>query len=298
MTNKKKNKNIFAISRPLFKSQFKRIWIFTLLISAIMVAYVAIGVVDNHFYDYFVVEPNSSGGHTGTFNFIRVTIFHSGGPALYTTYGFVMVLFLLVKDVEKGYLASWLTTPMSRNKIFFTKWSVFMTGFMLINAALIISQLALYGGIIQDFSKGIGRLLLSDLALIVFGFFWLNIMWFVGSIMPNNWSAVLVMSLLSAWFAIAAILGQGEFLFGPGPTAKIFEKFRYLTILSLLNDACKFTTEGSWVWSDGGIIETPRVVIPPIKAMDFAWQLPLMFVLGSGFATGSMFVLRHRSFNI
>ncbi|ATZ16143.1 hypothetical protein JN01_0457 [Entomoplasma freundtii] len=282
------------INGALFKAEFKRSWVVVLIFSILAIGLAAFGLLTHWFYD----QNDSNGFTTGTFVFLKVIIFHFGMPLLYTIYGFVIISSTLLKDIDKGYLASWLTTPLSRYKIFFTKIFVFLLGFVIISACLVISQMIFYGINTYDFSKGVGRLLLSDLALIVFGFFWLGIMWIIAASLPNNWSVWTVLIGLTLWFIVAYILGQGETLFGEGKLGKTLSYFRYFTILSLQKDSLSFVSE--WVngGDDGMWISMWRIVIPPIKAMDYAWQLPLMFVVGSACWSGSLLVLRNRSFNI
>lgn len=98
-----------------------------------------------------------------------------GIPAfiLIFTFGIILIRILLVKEIDRGYMASWLTTPMSRNTILNSKLFVILSSILILNITILLLQLIFFSAIQKDFNKEV----LGNVVLTSFSFLFLSLLW-------------------------------------------------------------------------------------------------------------------------
>ncbi len=97
-----------------------------------------------------------------------------GIPAfiLIFTFGIILIRILLVKEIDHGYMASWLTTPMSRNTILNSKLFVILSSILILNITILLLQLIFFSAIQKDFNKEV----LGNVVLTSFSFLFLSLL--------------------------------------------------------------------------------------------------------------------------
>lgn len=194
----------------------------------------------------------------------------------------VLSHFLVSKEVDKGYFASWLTTPMSRKTILNSKLLILLTSIFSIYFLILIVQLISFPLRFQDFEvKDIGNIILANFVFIVLALLWASINW----ICITGFNKTSIALALSISISVLFIVFQALTLFASIPSLEYLKYFKYFTITSLFNSPFELSSiKSPLVTGDGTFISHAEIL--PIKALDFVWQIPLM--LG---ATAGLFYL-------
>ncbi|ATZ16040.1 ABC-2 family transporter [Entomoplasma freundtii] len=270
------------INRGLLKYSLKRIWIL-ILVCGLALAFALVAGISGS--NSFADNRNNSSGITitGTAVDFREYFLHTFAPLIFIVYGLTVTIILVMEEVNDGALESWLTTPLSRGQIFLTRTLSAIMGYLLIVVFNFLVQLILFGALLRDFKETFSVLVLTDLSLYMSGFLTLAITWILGTLFKNVLVGSLVISALMALFWIATLLSTFALTSNPDSSFKIL---RYFTIFSLVND-------GFWYQeATNGLAK-----LMPIKALDFAWQIPTMLVSGNVLLYGGYKIFNYQSFS-
>ena len=277
------------------KSQFKNVRLvliiffiifFILLVPALTQKYLAESMTR-------IMTPDggiSGYGGVGAMPYLNNTFFGIPGFILIFSFSLILNHILVSKEIDKGYLASWLTTPMSRKTIFNSKLFVLLASILMLYLSMFIIQLIIFPLIFQDFSfQAFAYLLLYNCGLILLAILWAAINWFfIASINKT------VISLsVAAGVSVVFVLFQTMSSFAMIPGLEFFKYFKYMTITSLFNSPFKFGPVPSLHYPPTSVPEVAIAPLLQIKALDFAWQYPVMLLLPYGlFYLGNNFLIK------
>ncbi len=144
---------------------------------------------------------------------------------------------MVSKEIDKGYLASWLTMPMSRKTILNSKLFVLLSSILILYGSVFVFQLIIFPIIFQDFKlQEFGYLVLYNLGLILLALLWASINLTFISYFNKSVISLSVATCISTVF----ILFQTMTLFSSIPGLEYLKYFKYMTIASLFNSPFKF----------------------------------------------------------
>lgn len=285
------------INNRFLKIQLKRIWIPILVIGIICGGLIGITLTGEYIkpYSYRVgdIGKESGGSYNNALNltlYYRTILF-----SFLLVYSLICLIMLLLVEQERGYVGSWLSSPMSRWTIFATKYLAMIIGLLIIQTFTLLLQLILIGALMQDFKEFVGYIFLSHLDILVGVFFIASLMWLLGSIFNRQWIPLLIIAVLLVWFTIATTLGE----IGFKGNIKWMENMYYFSLFSLIHtpferyegphdDQLIGALEYTYQW--GKILS--------IKKTDYVWQIPIMTVIGIGSFIGSQFILKNKNYSI
>lgn len=217
-----------------------------------------------------------------------------GIPAfiLIFSFGIILIHILLVKEIDRGYMASWLTMPMSRNIILNSKLFVILSSILILNITILLLQLIFFAAIQQDFNKQVlGNVILTSFSFLFLSLLWTSINFVIMVYLNKSSVAITVAAGISTFFVICNILFNLSLVI---EQLKFFKFIKYLTITSFFNVSFEFdvnnlTKEISNDTPDGYIYAKWK----QINALKFAWQLPIMLIGASGlFALGNWIFIK------
>lgn len=276
------------------KSQFKNVRLVLIIFFIILFILLVPALTQNYLAENMTWIISPTGGWSGysgigAMPYLSSTFFGVPGFILIFSFSLILNHILVSKEIDKGYLASWLTTPMSRKTIFNSKLFVLIASILMLYFSMFIIQLIIFPLMFQDFSwQAFAYLLLYNCGLILLAILWAAINWFfIASINKS------VVSLaVAAGVSVVFVLFQTMSLFAMVPGLEFFKYFKYMTITSLLNSPFKF---GPVPNHSSPVVGTEVAIAPllQIKALDFAWQYPVMLLLPYGlFYLGNNFLIK------
>lgn len=273
------------------KAQFQHTWVIIFFFGLSFLLLVGLANVWPSFGDQ---ATGQEGGplysySMGAANYLNTTIFGMSSLAMFMSFGSVMGLVLINTDINSGHIGSWLTTPMSRIKVFNSKLFVLISSVLLFNLAIVILEMISFSIRMPDFNIAVGHLLLGNLTLLIYSLMITAGTWLVCCLFQKNRVALGIIIALFGWFMLCLIMSE---IANPNSSLKNLEYFKYFTIQSLFNSPLKYG-ELPDIPSGGGTVGAP---ILPLKALDFAWQLPVMFVAATGLYFGGQFIIKKKDF--
>ncbi|WP_342218649.1 ABC transporter permease subunit [Spiroplasma endosymbiont of Amphimallon solstitiale] len=228
-------------------------------------------------------------GGLGAMTYFNFVFF--GIPGLILIFSFSLILnhILVSKEIDKGYLASWLTMPMSRKTILNSKLFVLLSSILILYGSAFVFQLIIFPIRFQDFKlQEFGYLVLYNLGLILLALLWASINWTFISYFNKSVISLSVATGISTVF----ILFQIMTLFSSIPEVEYLKYFKYMTIASLLNSPFKFGDIPN-ITPAPGVTEVAKAPIFSIRALDFAWQYPIILIVPLGlFPLGNYFLIK------
>lgn len=275
------------------KSQFKNVTIPLIFFFLILCIILLPALTQNYLAPtttWIIDEHGTSGsGSIGAMPYLTYSFF--GIPGLILIFSFSLILnhILVSKEVDKGYLASWLTTPMSRKSILNSKLFVLLSSILILYVSAFMIQLIIFPIKFQDFKgQEFAYLFLYNFGLILLALLWSSINWFIiGSINKS------VISLsVAATISVMFVLFKAMSLFAAIPGIEYFKYFQYFTITSFFNSPFKFGQIPP-LNPIIGITEIKKAELLPINALDFAWQYPVMLIIPFAlFPLGNYFLVK------
>ncbi|ATZ16038.1 ABC-2 family transporter [Entomoplasma freundtii] len=285
------------INKKFLVSQLKNLMFVILIIGILMGLVSLLGLSSLSFSGYNRIEKSGSTVSThlvpGGADLLKYGFFYTSAPILIVVYSLVSVINLFLKENSKGYLESWLTTTMSRATIYWTKFLAYVLGYLIIMFFTFIIQMIFYGALLTDFKLGIGRLLLTELALFLFLFMIIILIWFGATAFNRTSTTVIVVLTLFFFFIVMWVISE----IGSLTNNQIMINFKYATIFSLFNDCLIFQEGGEIVNKNPGLIYEYGKLLP-IQKMAFVWQLPTMLVIAITFTIPGLYIYKNRSFYI
>ncbi|ALA98000.1 hypothetical protein SKUN_001114 [Spiroplasma kunkelii CR2-3x] len=170
---------------------------------------------------------------------------------------------------------------MSRKTILNSKIFTLILSIIILNIGSLILQLIFFSLVYQkDFNQQNQiNLVLTSFSFLLLWILWTSIVWVINCCFDNSVLCLTILSFISILFLILYVLAY--YLNNLN-----FHNLKFLTIISLFKSALNFTELPSAY--KGLIIAEP---VKP-KSLDFSWQLPTMFILGT-----SLFFLGNWIFN-
>lgn len=265
------------INFKFVKGQFKNIRIPLLIFFIILIIIMIPALIQNYLAPTSTTTREEAGSSAtegiGAMPYLNVSYFGIPGLILICAFSLILNYILVSKEVDKGYLASWLTLPVSRKKILNSKLFVLLSAILILYFSVFIVQLIIFPIKFKDFKlQQFEYLVLFNFGLILLAIMWAAINWFF--ICSLN-KTVVALSL-TAGIAVIFILCQSMTLFSSIPSMAYFKYFRYFTIASLLNSPFQYGEPPNL----NPPVGTTVVSVAPlfsIKASNFIWQYILMF---------------------
>ncbi|WP_252320924.1 hypothetical protein [Spiroplasma endosymbiont of Lariophagus distinguendus] len=210
-----------------------------------------------------ILEPGESEVYTILFfipSFILLFIF-----------GFILVNKLLLKEINKGYFSTWLTTPMSRQTTLNSKFFVILSSILILNISVLLTQLILFSSIYENFNSQMTlEISLYFLSLIFVSFLFSSITWIISCYFCNNQS--LSISLISGILVIFVLFYiLSDFISSISQNLENLKYFKYLTIVSFLKKL-SFSSSRSLLSNQ----------IQNFNSISLVWQIPVELILTSG----------------
>ncbi|AGM26287.1 hypothetical protein SSYRP_v1c06970 [Spiroplasma syrphidicola EA-1] len=285
------------------KSQFKSIKIPIILFSIFLFASLIPAFTYKYMAPYLSVSdiPNGNRQSQGAANMMDYTYFGLVGCALYFVFSIIMIYRLLNREVDKGYFAVWLATPMSRRTILNSKLFTILITIFSIQIALLIVQFTLLPILTKDFSAEIaGNLLLFNISYMLLILLWVSINWLIITYFDKATVGISVATAVTIVFIGFYMI----FIFAREANFDKLKYFRFGSIRSLLNSPLHYAPLSS-LYGEPGISPFPPGFVGVVtteylggaKASEFAWQMPLMLGTAIGFyALGDWFICKRNFF--
>lgn len=235
-----------------------------------------------------VGHGSSGSGGIGAMAYLNVSFFGIPGLILIVTFSLILNHILISKEIDKGYLASWLTMPMSRKTILNSKLFVLISSILILYFSAFIIQLIIFSIKFQDFKiQEFGYLVLYNFGLILLALLWSSINWaFIDGFNKS------VIASVAAGVSVVFIVCKTVVLFSVIPGSENLKYFKYFTIASLFNSPFVFGNVPS-VNPDPDVTIVGKGTLFPIKALDFAWQYPVMLLASFAlFPLGNYFLIK------
>ncbi|AGM25251.1 ABC transporter permease subunit [Spiroplasma chrysopicola] len=265
------------------------ILLFTFLIPAFFYSYLA---------PYSMIEKtggsSSTGSKGGAAQVLEYFYFGVPGSVLYIALSIILIHRLFSREVEKGYFGSWLTTPMSRRTILNSKLFTILSSIFVIQIAFIIIQFLFLGILTKDLmSDHIGSLLLFNFAFMILILFWISINWVIIIYFNKSTTGISIAVAILGFFSICS----GIALLSVLPGFEQLKYLKYFSIQSLLNSPFHFDKPPRDVELPPEFIGvvTGKILSGP-KAIDYAWQIPVMLVTTIGFYVLGEWIICRKDF--
>lgn len=280
------------INRRFLRIQLKRLWVPILIIGIIVGGFTGMAMGAHYLTPYN--ELTSAGGRYHNNAMTLNVYYRSILFGFLMSYSFIALIRLLLVEQERGYIASWLVTPMTRWTIFATKYLAMIIGLLIIDFFSILLQLILYGAMMEDFNQYVGYIFLSHLSVVVGVFFLASLMWLIGSCFIRQWVPILIIVILISWCGVASTLGT----LGAQsvPPIQWMKGMYNVSLFSLIHSPFERFSEPNHDSNMASWIEWGKIL--PIRAVDYAWQIPVMTILGVGCFIGSQFILKNKDYNV
>lgn len=269
------------------KSQFKTVWVTILGFSIVFTLFIALANIFPVLGEKQEIGESFRSYSAGASVLLNMINFGFGSFAIFLSFGIAMSTILINKDINRGYIVSWITTSIPRKSIFNSKLFVIVSSTIIINLWIMIVEMASFSIRMEDFQQAVGHLLLGNLALLCFSLMIVSGTWIMFSIFRKNAIALGILFAVGVWFGLSFMMSNLSIF----PGLENLKYFKYFTIQSLLNSPLKFAK-----FSSDPVAGVEYAKILPLKALDYAWQLPLMFISAIGLFTYSQFLLKNKDF--
>lgn len=202
------------INFKFFKIQMKNtIWI--TVIFAIIFALISILAMSftKYFWDETIHVPDNGGviEYDGALALLHmVTFFGPLGEALAVIFAIALTMKLISVEINRNYISSWLSLPMSRRSIFLTKiFTIFISSSIIVLFNLIIQLLVVAIKQYSDFAGAEAAVLIKLNLGLLLSFLFIGSVIVLFAVLFNKVSHVLTLSaLVPAFFIILFLLGD------------------------------------------------------------------------------------------
>lgn len=264
------------INFSFVKSQFKIVKIETIVFFILLLFWTIMPLImhQEYFspYNINIIDKNNSyffensqQGASGLLKFL----FFVPSMILLPIFGLILVNKLLLKEINKGYFGSWLTTSMSRRTILNSKFFVILSSILFLNISILLMQLILFGSIFKDFNGQMCLyLFLYFLSLIFFSILFTSISWMISCYFCDKQalSISLISGILSI-FLIFYIFGEWVSETQGLENLKFFKDF---TIMSFLKPIIFGSPSNNQGLNLGNVQNFDYI--------NFAWQFSVMLI--------------------
>lgn len=203
------------INFSFIKSQFKIVKTETIIFFILLLFWTIMPLIfgQKYFSPYAIIDKNdqhyfsnSGVGASQLFTFF----FFIPSMMLLPIFSLILVNKLLLKEINKGYFSSWLTTSMSRWTILNSKFFVILSSILFLNISIVLIQLILFGTIFQDFNGKMALyLFLYFFSLIFFSILFTSISWIISCYFCDKQSlSISLISTILTIFFIFYIIGN------------------------------------------------------------------------------------------
>lgn len=276
------------INFKFVRTQFKNILVPIIVFVAVLIILIIPALTQPYFAPSVTREMigsiPSTRYHLGAAMILANVYFGIPGFITIIVFSILLINILLTKEIDRGYFASWLTAGMSRKTVLNSKFFVLVSSFLIVYFAAFLFQIIFFSFLLKDFSGEVFlRILLYNFALLLLALLWTAINWVIICFFDKPAAAIGIAAAVSAFFVICTSLPQFAAIWN----VDFLKYFKYLTITSLLNAPFSFIPPAL---PDSG---TAVGEMLPIRTLDFAWQLPVMFALPFGlYPLGKMLIVR------
>lgn len=270
------------------KSQFKIVWITVLSFLVVFTLLIALANVFPVLGEKREIGEGFSSYSQGASLLLNMINFGFGSFVIFLAFGIAMSTILINKDINRGYIVSWITASVPRKSIFNSKLFIIIISTLIINFWIVTIEMASFSIRMEDFKPAVGHLLLGNLSLLCFSLMIVSGTWIIFSIFRKNSVALGILLGFGVWCGFSVMLNNLSVFSG----LENLKYFKYFTVQSLFNSPLKFADFSS---------DSPKGVeyakILPIKVLDYVWQLPLMIGVSIGLFTCSQFILKNKDFS-
>ncbi|MCL6428673.1 hypothetical protein LT335_00220 [Spiroplasma sp. JKS002669] len=223
------------INFKFLKIQIKNtIWI--TVIFAIIFA--LISILSMSFTKYFwdtTFYHNGETSYEGAIDLLHmISFFGPLGEGLAVVFAIALTMKLISTEINRNYISSWLSLPMSRKTIFLTKlFTIFISSFIIVLFNLIIQLLIAVIKPYSDFAGAEVAILIKLNFGLLLSFLFISSMIVLFAVFFNKISHVLTVSaLVPAFFIVLFLLGDFANTFD----VKFLHYLKYLTFFSLFDN--------------------------------------------------------------
>lgn len=219
------------------KTQMKNsIWI-TLIFTFI---FVFVSIFSMSFTKYFwnteIVTEHSIVGYQGGLDFLQmITFFGPFGEILAVIFAISLVMKLINVEVNKGYMSSWLSLPMSRTSVFTTKiCTFFISSFIIVLSNLLIEFLIVAFKVAfkqyPDFTGyEVAVLIKLNFGLLLAFLFIVSVTVLFSVLFDKLSYAITLSAVVPVFFIVLFLLGNLAYVFN----LSFLRYFKYFTFFSL-----------------------------------------------------------------
>lgn len=272
------------------KAQFKSIIIPLIIFLLILFIILIPALTQNYLAPTMTYVSRMGTGRIGAMPYLTYTFFGPVGIILLFSFSLILSHILVSKEIDRGYFASWLTTPMTRRTILNSKLFILISAILILYFSALIIQLLIFPFRFQDFNiDALGRIILYNFGLILLALFWASINWFFITGLNKATLSISVASGVSVFFIVLYTMVFLSVI----PGFDYLKYAKYGTITSFFNSPFvfgKIPERGPGDPVVDGVVKAPLFAL---NALDFVWQLPVMFVFSlSLFPFGNYFVIK------
>lgn len=213
-----------------------------------------------------------------------------GIPGFVTIAAFSIILshILVSREIDRGYLASWLTLPISRKVILNSKFFVLISSLLVVYLSAFLFQVVFFLIFLKDFNFEVfARLALYNFSFILLVLLWTSISWMIICAFNKPSKSLSLASAIATLFIVCAVMIA---------VSSVNPHFlKYFTITSFVNSPFKYADLPTPPPDFRGIISAELL---KINTLDFAWQLPVMLTLSIGLFPLSKLFISKRDLNL
>lgn len=220
-------------------------------------------------YDHGVVEYN------GALELLHmVTLFGPLGEALAVVFAISLTMKLISIEINRNYISSWLSLPMSRRSVFLTKlFTIFISSLIIILFNLIVQFLIVAIKQYSDFAGAEATVLIKLNLGLLLSFLFIGSVIVLFAVLFNKVSYVLTLSaLIPTFFIVLFLLGDLANTFN----VKGLHYLKYLTFFSF--------------FEYNQLIKNAN--------LQFIWKFGLLIILTSSFFYGSFYLFKRKNLHI
>lgn len=273
------------IKLKLLKFELKRIWILIVVLMVMIFGIFCVNFTQQRMSTYSIRQGDGYSYFLGTGFMMNILYFKTLGMIFFGFYGIISAYLSITQEIDKGYIGSWLTLPISRTKILNTKLLASSIGFISLWVWSLIVQVITLSISTTDFKEYVVPWLLTNISFfgVIFVFFALS--WLIAILVKSNLMLVILIILLMVFVGLS--------LFSIGDQQN--KIFKYLTINSLFSNGLEFNK------IDGSCEKIGAdICVGTLKNnnINFAWKIPTTIIISSTMIVGTSFIFKNKNFSI
>lgn len=222
------------------KIQFQKIWIILILFSILTILLTTGTVIGNSTFSSWTVYTKNveTSGNAGIDMAFGAIIIASNSLVSFILI-ILLINILLNKEISQGYIGSWLSLPISRNNIYFTKFLTISFSLLIYQLISFSSQEILYKLTMKDFTNKIALyLVILNITLYLVSILFLSFCLFLSTAINKRSISLTITSILAAIFFISYLLNS----VGPVNKGSWVYNLQYISITSLCQQRLTYDT--------------------------------------------------------